>query len=342
MSSFESERLLRRSVDVIASKVHKQSFDGGVPVPGNSELTESILKGQKDEEEAVQHDEHYKENSSGLTIFLLVNTMIGSGILNQPYVFSQAGWLGGFFGYIIAGLLTWLGLNLLTVAGLQEKVYEYGGLVRHALGKPGEILVDLSIVIGCFGALLGYILVVGSTLSDLFMTWGCESDFCGIYSVTAISVAVFVAPICLLRHFGHLAILSVFSIFAIVCVLLLVIIGGPIIADVHGAMKTISGSGMYRSLGSIVFSLSCASANFQGFISTERKSQNKKSWLWITFWVVIIGSIMCMSMGIAGYGSFLGETDGIILDNFKGHAYDFFKLMVAAHLIVYVSLFTFV
>ena len=42
-------------------------------------------------------------------------------------------------------------------------------------------------------------------------------------------------------------------------------------------------------------------------------------------------------MGMAGYISFKGNTDGIILDNFDGHEFDFFKLMVAIHLIFYVS-----
>lgn len=34
-------------------------------------------------------------NSAALSTFLLLNTMIGSGILNQPYVFEESGILGG-------------------------------------------------------------------------------------------------------------------------------------------------------------------------------------------------------------------------------------------------------
>lgn len=42
-------------------------------------------------------------NSAHLTTFLLINTMIGSGILNQPYVFMKSGLIGGLIGFIIAG-----------------------------------------------------------------------------------------------------------------------------------------------------------------------------------------------------------------------------------------------
>lgn len=34
-------------------------------------------------------------NSAALSTFLLLNSMIGSGILNQPYVFAESGILGG-------------------------------------------------------------------------------------------------------------------------------------------------------------------------------------------------------------------------------------------------------
>lgn len=39
-------------------------------------------------------------NSANLTTFLLLNTMIGSGILNQPYVFKMSGIWGGIAGYV--------------------------------------------------------------------------------------------------------------------------------------------------------------------------------------------------------------------------------------------------
>ena len=41
-------------------------------------------------------------------------------------------------------------------------------------------------------------------------------------------------------------------------------------------------------------------------------------------------------MGIVGYVSFGVETQGMILDNFNTHPYDFFKVMVVTHLILYI------
>eukprot|EP01037_Dinobryon_pediforme_P045507 gene45507-58067_t len=130
--------------------------------------------------------------------------MIGSGILNQPYVFSQSGIVGGFLGFFCASIGTWLGLLCLTAAGVEANVLEYSGLAKFAFQENGERLVDVAIIVLTFGAQLGYILVVGTTLSSLLSSWGCESVICDYFFTTIVSVALFVMPVCMFRHFGHL------------------------------------------------------------------------------------------------------------------------------------------
>jgi amino acid permease len=278
-------------------------------------------------------------NSAKLTTFLLLNTMIGSGILNQPYVFKQSGILGGCLGFVLASVATWYGLVLLTAAGIHEDVLEYSGLAKRAFPRYGEKLVDIAIIVLTFGAQLGYILVVGTTISSLLESWGCDSIVCNEYFATIVSVGLFITPVCMFRHFGHLAYLSLFSIAAIVAVLLLVLIAGPIkhrVDHVSNDYDVFSALGTISSTGSIVFSLSCASANFQAFITTEKSAQNLTSWSWVTGTAVFSGTLMCAVMGIAGYLSFGNDTEGMILDNFPQHGYDFFKIMVVTHLILYI------
>jgi amino acid permease len=278
-------------------------------------------------------------NSALLTGFLLLNTMIGSGILNQPYVFRESGWIGGLAGFFVTAMATWAGLLLLTDAGLHEGAMEYAELASHAFGMHGERLVDVSIIVQSFGSLLGYILIVGTTLAMLLESWGCDSVACNSFWTTIIAVVLFILPICMLRHFGHLAWLSEFSIAAIAAILILVVVAGPIKHvedDKSSSYHIFSIMGVLRSTGSIVFALSCASANFQAFISTEAQSRNLKSWGEITGNAVLIGALMCVVMGIAGYLSFNESTKGMILDNFNTHPYDIFKLLVVIHMIMYI------
>eukprot|EP01041_Mallomonas_annulata_P010774 gene10774-22500_t len=225
------------------------------------------------------------QNSAALTTFLLLNTMIGSGILNQPFVFENSGVIGGAIGFAFASYLTWMGLLILTDVGVYEGIYEYSGLAKRAFGRWGEILVDWSIIVGAFGSLLGYIIVIGDTLTQLFRSWGCPDSSCDRNTITSLAIAIFVSPLCLFRHFGHFAGLSIFSVITICMVLLLVIIGGPI-KEEKGHVTLFNFFGVARSIGSIVFALNCAAANFQAYISTEKSSRNKTSWRSITFTAV--------------------------------------------------------
>jgi sodium-coupled neutral amino acid transporter 11 len=321
--------------------------------PEINPLLESGMVIKKDDDDAMPADDDYHEvdangkpiklanNTPALTVFLLVNTMIGSGVLNQPYVFKDAGVLGAAFGFIVATYATWLSLKVITDVGIQANVLEYSGLARKAFNNRGSLINDISIVIGSFGALLGYILVIGSTMSDLLQGWGCsdETFVCGIYGTSLTFVTLFVLPLCLMRQFGHLAYVSIFSIFTIVLVLGLVTIGGPIRTrnDVHTAPVNIFNfKGTLRSVGSIIFALSCTPANFQAYVAADKPSRNLESWSRITGIAVAIGASMCAIMGIAGYSSFREDTAENILSNFTTHPFDFFKMMVVCHICAYI------
>lgn len=262
---------------------------------GNDKFTDSLI-----ESSSSSFNVDDIANSASLSMFLLLNAMIGSGILNQPYVFSQSGLIGGVAAFIVAAFFTWGGLMLLTETGISRGVLEYSGLTKKVFGKIGEQAVDFFIVIQAFGSQVGYILVVGQTTTELLNGWGCENAICGQYSTTIGTTILFVTPVCLLRHLGHLAILSLFSILAIVLCMALVVIGGPVTTknDEKSDVVIFDVIGMLGSAGSIVFALSCAPANFQAFVSTEKKSQNVPTWTWVTGGAVILGAIMCMIMGI--------------------------------------------
>lgn len=212
----------------------------------------------------------------------------------------KSGIIGALFAFVLAAGMTWLGLMLLTKCAMKVNYLEYSGLAGKVFGKRGETVVDIAIIIQCFGSLLGYILVVGQTLSDLFDSWGCHSDACGTLAVTALAVSICVTPFCLFRHFGHFAWISIFSIIAIVAVLLLVMIGGPL-NQKEGKVLAFSLPGTLQSIGSIVFALSCASSNLQAFVSTERVAQNSSSWRGVTGGAVGMGAVMCVVMGLCEY-----------------------------------------
>jgi sodium-coupled neutral amino acid transporter 11 len=280
-------------------------------------------------------------NSPTVTIFLLLNSMLGSGMLNQPEVFHNSGLVGGIIGYVIACIASWYGLVVLTEAGMHTNILEYSGLAKAALGKFGETLVDISIVVLGFGGQLGYLIIVGFTTAELLRSWGCPGEVCSNIPVTAVMSALFITPMCLYRHFGHMGILSLFSIVATVGVAFLVWAFGPyehVQNHTPIGFEIIDTTGLLSSAGSILFAISCTTANFQAFVSTEKEFQNIHYWDIITGISVAGGCFICASMGIVGYISFGNQTEGNILDNFPQHGYDVFKVLMVVHLILYIPI----
>jgi amino acid permease len=253
------------------------------------------------------------QNSKGFIVFLLLNTMIGSGILNQPEVFFMSGLCGALMSFAVCTAFIWLGLVCLIECGNFVQRLDYSELASFAFGRTGELIVDILIVLNNFGALLSYLTIVGGTTSELLVSWQCHSDGCNVYTTTSLSVILLVFPVCTLRYYGHLTYISIFSIASIASVLLLVLIGGPIVGE-GGAAVAFKASGtklimsqnlLYiiliflgglRKFGSIVFALSCAPASFHAYKSMGKKTD--KDWREVCAIAVVAGAIMCIAMGI--------------------------------------------
>jgi amino acid permease len=315
-----------------------------------------------DPDALIPSNEHvfprHVHNSSILTVFLLLNTMIGSGILNQPQVFLDAGVIPSTIMLAVTAFFTWLGLVALIDVGAQFEKFDFSELSHFAFGKWGEVLVDISIATGNFGSLLSYIIVIGTSATELLSSWGCGNGqvMCSETALTILIVAVCVTPVCLKRVFGELAIYSVISMVSIGSIVILTIVAGPIIGHAgHEAVILYKPGGMLNKLGSIIFALSCSFAAFHTYISLQDASAAK--WRLICAWTMLFGFIMLFVIGIgkhmqillllctltqhpcylsAGYLSFRSSTDGIILDNFTGHYADVFRIMLVIHMVLYI------
>mgnify|MGYP003386204549 CR=1 FL=1 len=189
----------------------------------------------------------------------------------------------------------------LTDAAFAVDKYDYSAIAKHVFGKKGEKFIDFSIFIATFGGLISYILVIGSTVDDLLLNWGCQSELlCNPDTVTVLAVSLFVAPLCLYKSFAHLGVVSVFSVATIWSVLLLVVFAGPMYAVRGGSenkLELFSASGSFASMGSMIGALSICPGNMPAFNTTEHKSRNPKIWSRVSGSVVIVGAAMLALMG---------------------------------------------
>jgi hypothetical protein len=138
------------------------------------------------------------------------------------------------------------------------------------------------------------------------------------------------------RHYGHLSGLATFSFCSITLCVLFVLFAGPAVGHNKGNLEVFLPLGLVTKLGSVVFALTYASSSFMGYASLENRSLELYDR--ISGHAVATGGLLCIIVGMAGYGSFRDDTEGEILDNFTTHAGDPFKVMLVLHLILYVPI----
>ena len=281
----------------------------------------------------------HMKNSATATVILLLNSMIGSGILVQAYVFREAGIVVTIVEYAFVGTMTYVGVDLLIRCADQTQIFEYSELCTAAFGPQGEVLLDVCVVTGNLGALLSYIVIIGSLMANILMIYGIAPAWYTTATFWSfVLVTLFVVPTCCIRNYGHLAFISYISIAAISGTILLVLIGGPANAAEHqyetlnyGSMK-----GSLATIGSVVFAFGYASAVFHSYTAMKRSERNVETFSKVAVYTTSLGVSMCFLLGIVGYLCFRNDVDADILENFAGGAGTFFKVVVILHLIFYI------
>lgn len=82
--------------------------------------------------------ENDKKSSMRMAFMNLANSILGAGIITQPFAIKNAGILGGLLSYVALGFIVDWTLRLivinLTLAGKRT----YQGTVEHVMGKKGN------------------------------------------------------------------------------------------------------------------------------------------------------------------------------------------------------------
>ena len=106
------------------------------------------------------------------SVFNLVNTVVGGGVLSLPYAFSTSGIvLGVFFLYFVVALSIMSLLLLVDGARLSGLFHlaTFREMSRKAFGNKGVYLSDFFLVLACFGALCSYLVIIADMLSPLIV-----------------------------------------------------------------------------------------------------------------------------------------------------------------------------
>lgn len=93
----------------------------------------------------------------------MISTILGAGILGLPYAFSRSGWLLGYLLLVLSSIFALIGLLLLQFCA--DKTSHAQPVSFHSVAAASSArfapLIDLAVLIKCFGVATAYLIVVG-------------------------------------------------------------------------------------------------------------------------------------------------------------------------------------
>ncbi|XP_053331174.1 probable sodium-coupled neutral amino acid transporter 6 isoform X2 [Spea bombifrons] len=155
--------------------------------------------------------------SFGLSVFNLMNAIMGSGILGLSYAMASTGVIGFSILLLAVALLAAFSIHLLLRMCIQTAVSSYEDLGLSAFGSPGKVLVACTILIQNLGAMSSYLFIIKSELpaavagflsGDHGGSWYLDGRI--LLVITSVCV---VLPLALLPKIGFLGYTSSLSFF---------------------------------------------------------------------------------------------------------------------------------
>ena len=145
-------------------------------------------------------DEERRRPKSGLrSAFMnMANSIIGAGIIGQPYALRQAGLFAGIA--LLVGLtvtVDWT-IRLIVINSKLSGANSFQGTVQHCFGKPGLIAISVAQWAFAFGGMVAFGVIVGDTIPHVLEAiWPSlrEMPVFGLLADRRVVIVVFVLGI---------------------------------------------------------------------------------------------------------------------------------------------------
>ncbi|ERE69946.1 putative sodium-coupled neutral amino acid transporter 11 [Cricetulus griseus] len=248
-----------------------------------------------DRESLVSINEHQGKSCQSSAVFNVVNSVIGSGIID----FS---------------------LILLIKGGALSGTDTYQSLVNKTFGFPGYLLLSALQFMYPFIAMISYNIITGDTLSKVFQRIpGVDpgSLFIGRHFIIVVSTVTFTLPLSLYRDIAKLGKISFIS-----TILTTVILGivmtravslGPNIPKTEDAWVFAKRNAI-QAIGVMSFAFICHHNCFLVYGSLEEPTVAK--WCRIIHTSILVSIFICVLFATCGYLTFTGFTQGDLFENY--------------------------
>lgn len=304
---------------------HRRPLLTGIEAPSVA-LANGPWGGEHEDAEGWAESERQRPKSGLRSAFMnMANSIIGAGIIGQPYAFKQAGLLSGII--LLVGLtfvVDWT-ICLIVVNSKLSGANSFQGTVEHCFGRSGLIAISLAQWLFAFGGMVAFGVIVGDTIPHVLQAvWPGLRDMpvLGMLADRRAVIVIFILgvsyPLTLYRDIAKLAKASTLALISMMVILVTVVIQGLLApAEDRGSFTTpllTVNSGILQAIGVISFAFVCHHNSLLIYGSLKTPTIDRFSR--VTHFSTGVSMLACLLMALAGFVTFGDKTLGNILNNF--------------------------
>lgn len=150
----------------------------------------------------------------------MANSIIGAGIIGQPYAFKDAGLLAGIVLLVTLTVVVDWTIRLIVINSKLSGASSFQGTVEHCFGRPGLVAISVAQWAFAFGGMVAFGVIVGDSIPQVLRTvWPGLSELpvLGLLADRRVVIVLFelgvsypltlyrdIAKVCLFCHGGLL------------------------------------------------------------------------------------------------------------------------------------------
>ncbi|KAL4889039.1 transmembrane amino acid transporter protein-domain-containing protein [Aspergillus ambiguus] len=299
---------------------------GGQTIPLLTDIeAPSVTLATSDDFFPEEHLESARPRSGMRMAFMnMANSIIGAGIIGQPYALRQAGMAMGII--LLVGLtiaVDWT-IRLIVVNSKLSGADSFQATMQHCFGRKGLIAISLAQWAFAFGGMIAFCIIVGDSiphvlnslfpsLRDMSFLW-LLTDRRAIIVLLVLTISY---PLSLYRDIAKLAKASTLALISMMVIVVAVITQGfRVSSESRGEVKSLLlvNSGFFQAVGVISFAFVCHHNSLLIYGSLKKPTLDR--FTMVTHYSTGVSLLMCLTMAISGFLFFGSQTQGNVLNNF--------------------------
>lgn len=268
-------------------------------------------------------------SSMRMAFMNMANSILGAGIIGQPFAFRNSGLVGGIVVMVLLTVLIDWTLRLIVTNAQMAQTKSYQDTVHACFGRWGRILLLATISSFAYGGCMAFCVIIGDTIPHVLKlviprsVTNPETSVIGWLFGRNVIICVFTAcisyPLSLNRDISKLAKASGFALFGMLIIVVVTVVRGPFVdaslkAPLTRAQWTVN-LNIFQGISVISFALVCHHNTI--FIYNLMRNATTAKFAKLTHWACAVSMFFCLLMGVSGLLNFGANTKGNVLNNFK-------------------------